>query len=298
MIPKDVGVVLGSKAKPFAEIYGNINSEYVIGLDQKLQGILETVDAEKVDLNTKYTLTAVDSTADVILRLTPDDLISVSSDVTLRPGVGISITPTENIIVIENTSPNVDIPTNLSATHNVSDVVIVSSDGDDATINAANTNTAGVMTKAMFDEHVLNNAKVSNVTTDLGATHNVDTVVITSSDGSDATINAAGETTAGVLTANAQTIGGAKAFSGTATFNNEVIIKNDTITDIPISVNAMTGTTADLQDWKVNGVEKASIDNTGLISAKDIFITDNNLSLGDLANDLQINGVAEIEKSK
>jgi hypothetical protein len=53
--------------------------------------------------------------------------------------------------------------------------------------------------------------------TDLSLTSNSSTVSINSDTGTDATILAANSTTAGVLTANAQTIAGAKAFTGKTT---------------------------------------------------------------------------------
>lgn len=58
---------------------------------------------------------------------------------------------------------NHNVSTNLSATHNASTVVINSSDGANGTINAATATTAGIMSEAIFDQHVINNAKVSNV---------------------------------------------------------------------------------------------------------------------------------------
>ena len=67
-----------------------------------------------------------------------------------------------NSEVIANTAKVTNVSTNLSTSTDTTLVIINSSDGDNATIPTASTTNAGIMTKAMFDEHVLNNAKVTN----------------------------------------------------------------------------------------------------------------------------------------
>ena len=49
IIPKDVGLTLGSKDKPFAEIFGSIRTEYVVGLDEKLREIAGSIDFTTYD---------------------------------------------------------------------------------------------------------------------------------------------------------------------------------------------------------------------------------------------------------
>ena len=81
---------------------------------------------------------------------------------------------------------NHNVSTNLTTTHNASTVVVNSSDGTNATINAATATTAGIMSEAIFDEHVLNNAKVSNVAetvTSLALSSNI--LTYTDEDGTD-----------------------------------------------------------------------------------------------------------------
>lgn len=116
---------------------------------------------------------------------------------------------------------NHNVTTNLSTSHNASTVVINSSDGNNATINAATASTAGIMSEAIFDQHVINNAKVGitptqasnittnnakvsdinhNVTTNLAVTTTTTSVTVTSSDGTNGTIPAATASKAGVLT--------------------------------------------------------------------------------------------------
>ena len=58
---------------------------------------------------------------------------------------------------------NHNVSTNLGVTESTTTNIVTSSDGTNATLTAATTAKAGLMTKAIFDEHVINNAKVSNV---------------------------------------------------------------------------------------------------------------------------------------
>ena len=121
------------------------------------------------------------------------------------------------VAIALNTAKVTNVSTNLGITKSATTNVITSSDGTDATITAATTTNAGLMTKAIFDEHVANTAKVgittdqssaivantakvTNVSTNLGITKSATTNVITSSDGTDATITAATTTNAGLMT--------------------------------------------------------------------------------------------------
>jgi hypothetical protein len=92
--------------------------------------------------------------------------------------------------------------TNLSEGTSTTTTVDVDSDtGTNATLQPASTLRAGVMSKAKFDEVELNNAKVSNVTTDLGLANNTGTNIdVTSSDGTDATLPPATTSLAGLMT--------------------------------------------------------------------------------------------------
>lgn len=80
-----------------------------------------------------------------------------------------------------------------------------------------------------------------NVTTNLSTTHNATTVIVNSSDGTDATINGATTTTAGVVTNAAQTFGGLKSF------NNNIALGAGSqtwqITDSSSSLLFQAGTT-------------------------------------------------------
>ena len=85
---------------------------------------------------------------------------------------------------------NHNVSTNLSVTNTTTTNVVNSSDGTNATLTAASTTKAGVMTKAIFDEHVVNNAKVSNVDetlTSISIASNI--ITYTDEDGNDTTID-------------------------------------------------------------------------------------------------------------
>jgi hypothetical protein len=105
-----------------------------------------------------------------------------------------------NTAVAANTAKVTNVTTNLSTTAAPTTITINSSDGTNAIIAAADITNAGIMTTTMYDEHVLNNAKVTNVTTDLAYTTAATTGTVTSSDGTDATIPAATGALAGLLT--------------------------------------------------------------------------------------------------
>ena len=69
-------------------------------------------------------------------------------------------TTADGTVTITNNAPNVS--TNLSKTTTTSNVTINSSDGNNIAIGAATTSVAGVMTKALYDNVITNNNKVSN----------------------------------------------------------------------------------------------------------------------------------------
>ena len=130
-----------------------------------------------------------------------------------------------------NTAKNTNVSTNLTIAASTGARVIVSSDGTDATIPVATTEVSGVMSKATYDEHVVNNgktgitsgqaseiatntakisytdaaavalntAKNTNVSTNLTITGTTGARVIVSSDGTDATIPVATAAVSGVM---------------------------------------------------------------------------------------------------
>ena len=126
------------------------------------------------------------------------------------------ISYTDAAAVALNTAKNTNVSTNLTITGTTGARVIVSSDGTDATIPVATTAVSGVMSKAIFDAHVVNNdktgitsaqagaitantAKITNVSTNLTITGTTGARVIVSSDGTDATIPVATAAVSGVM---------------------------------------------------------------------------------------------------
>lgn len=81
-------------------------------------------------------------------------------------------------------------------------VKITSSTGTAATLVSASTLRAGLMSKAMFDEHQINNDKISNIQSNLSlGTATATTLPILNSDGNGIVLAAANTTDAGLMTA-------------------------------------------------------------------------------------------------
>ena len=111
---------------------------------------------------------------------------------------------------------NHNVTTNLTTTHNASTVVVNSSDGTNATINAATATTAGIMSEAIYDQHVLNNAKVTNSNTAWNAlTGNQDDISLSEFDDD---LGVLTSLSGAVLTTGTQSIAGNKTFTGTTKF--------------------------------------------------------------------------------
>lgn len=81
-------------------------------------------------------------------------------------------------------------------------VEITSSTGTAATLESASTLRAGLMSKAMFDQHLLNNAKITNKQSDLSlGTATATTLPISNSDGTGVILAAATTSEIGLMTA-------------------------------------------------------------------------------------------------
>ena len=124
--------------------------------------VLEKVDG--TDYNSQWATPASGVTDHLLLSN-----IGVKTHATLDTEVGLNnakvgITPTQASDITANNAKVTNVTTDLATTHNASTVVVTSSDGTDATINAATSVTAGIMSEAIYDDHVLNNAKVTNAT--------------------------------------------------------------------------------------------------------------------------------------
>ena len=114
--------------------------------------------------------------------------------------------------------------TNLTKTTSTTDVTINSSTGTNVNIGAATTSVAGVMTKALYDNVIANNGKVSNVSTNLTTSIAATTVTVNSSDGTNALIPAATQVAAGVMTGvDKLKLDGIAAGATNVTNNNQLI---------------------------------------------------------------------------
>ena len=109
----------------------------------------------------------------------------------------------ENRTAIDlNTAKETNVSTDLSeGTSTETTVDVDSSDGNNATLVSASTSRAGLLTKAKFDEIVINTSKETNITTDLSEGTSTETTVdVNSSDGTNATLVSASASRAGLLT--------------------------------------------------------------------------------------------------
>tara|TARA_R110002096_G_scaffold8986_1_gene36260 strand:- start:11847 stop:13613 length:1767 start_codon:yes stop_codon:yes gene_type:complete len=159
--------------------------------------------------------------------------------------------------------------TNITVVESPNSVAINSSDGGDDSIAAANGTNAGVMTTGMFDEHEINNDKVSdinhNVSTSITVVESPNSVAINSSDGGDDSIAAANGTNAGVMTTS--------MFDEHQINNAKVSNVDETLTSISIASNVLTytdenGTDTDidldlyLDDTNLSRITSGTVDGT------------------------------------
>jgi hypothetical protein len=196
-----------------------------------LSGNITTNNAKVTNVSTDLTTTAAPAT--VTINSSDGTNAAIASADATNAGVMTTSMYDEHVVNNAKVSDvNHNVSTDLAATHNASTVVVTSSDGTDATINAATATTAGIMTEAIFDAHVLNTAKVSdvnhNVSTDLTTTAAPTTITINSSDGTNAAIAAADGTNAGVMT--------------TAMFD-EHVLNNAKVSDVNHNVTTDLSTT-------------------------------------------------------
>ncbi len=103
--------------------------------------------------------------------------------------------------VAANTAKVTNVTTNLGITGTNVARTITSSDGTDAVIPVATTSVSGVMSAAQVTALNANTAKNTNVSTDLGVTTSSTTLVVTSSDGTNATLPVATTSAGGVMSA-------------------------------------------------------------------------------------------------
>ena len=144
------------------------------------------------------------STAVTANKVTIKSSDGTAADVTSATSEAAGIMTAGTFDIVEaNKAKNTNVTTNLSITGTTGARTIVSSDGTNAIIPIATTAVAGVMSKAIFDEHTANNAKATdvnhNVTTNLSITGTTAARTIVSSDGTNAVIPLATTSVSGLL---------------------------------------------------------------------------------------------------
>ena len=134
-----------------------------------VSGLLSPGLFDEIDANTAKTSDINHNvTTNLSATVATDKITIVSSDGTdaamtsaTSEAAGIMTAGTFDIVEA-NKAKNTNVTTNLSITGTTGARTIVSSDGTNAIIPIATTAVAGVMSKAIFDEHTANNAKVTN----------------------------------------------------------------------------------------------------------------------------------------
>ena len=125
-----------------------------------------------------------------------------------------------NTLISDNTAKVSNVTTDLSITGTTDARTIVSSDGTDAIIPVATTSVSGLMSKTIFDEHELNNAKVSGTATNLTKTVSGTGFAINSSDGDNVDLSLADTNNWGLMSDemfDAQVLNTAKVTNATHT---------------------------------------------------------------------------------
>ncbi len=126
------------------------------------QGVAEVYDATGWDADTESPtkndvrdkFVSIDA---AIAGSDTQDLSQSGNTISLVDGGSVDVSTTT--AVAANTAKNTNVSTNLSITGTTGARTIVSSDGTDAVIPVATTLVSGVMSKTIFDEHVVNTAK-------------------------------------------------------------------------------------------------------------------------------------------
>ena len=169
-----------------------------------------------VSTNLSKTVTA----SNVTINSSDGDNIAIGAASTTAAGV---LTKAKFDEIVANTAKNTNVKTDLSAEAGEDTITIKSSDGTNASIAAATTDKAGIMTSGLFDILEDNKGKVSNVTTNLSITGTTGARTIVSSDGTNAVIPIATTSVAGVMS---------KAIFDEHVLNNAKV----TNTDVNVSV--------------------------------------------------------------
>jgi microcystin-dependent protein len=223
---------------------------------------------QDITLDTYGHVTAITSATDA------DTFTGTVTSVNLTAGTGVSVSggpvTTSGSITVTNTAPH--IATNLGYTTAASTGTVTSSTGTNATLPAATTSLAGLLTGA--DKTKLDGIAAGaqvNVATNLGYTTAASTGTVTSSTGTNATLPAATPSLAGLLTGADKTklngiAAGATANTGTVTSINLTAGGAITVSGGPVTTSgSITVNHADTSS-------QASVNNSGNTVIQDITL--------------------------
>jgi hypothetical protein len=181
-----------------------------------------------------------------------------------------------NTLISDNTAKVSNVTTDLSITGTTDARTIVSSDGTDAIIPVASTTESGLMSKTIFDEHELNNAKVSGTATNLTKTVSGTGFSINSSDGTDVDLSLADTNNWGLMSDemfDAQVLNNAKVtnatHTGEVTGDGVLTIADGAVIEDRLATDAVT--TIKIEDNAVNA-DKLNV--TGDGTAGDVLSSD------------------------
>ena len=196
--------------------------------------------------NTTYDLSVTEPSSGVI-KLKLDASSGDDDEVTITGSTGITVARVgAEELSITNSAPNVT--TNLSKTVSGDGFSIDSSDGTNVALTLADTNNWGLMSDEMFDKldgiSANANNSTNNVTTNLSTTTSTTSVTVNSSDGTNATINEASSTAAGVMSvAHHDKLDGISANANNSTNNVTTDISiTQTASSDTVTVNSSDGT--------------------------------------------------------
>ena len=172
-----------------------IASDDVVGAVNSVNGdtgvvVLATVDIAE-DTNLYYTEARVSANTDVAANTAKTGITSGQAGEITANTAKVGITTAQAGEITDNTAKVSNITTNLSITGTTDARTIVSSDGTDAIIPVASTTESGLMSKAIFDEHEVNNAKAAGTATNLTKTVSGTGFSINSSDGTNVDLSLA-----------------------------------------------------------------------------------------------------------
>tara|TARA_R110002073_G_scaffold222691_5_gene382898 strand:+ start:3592 stop:5196 length:1605 start_codon:yes stop_codon:yes gene_type:complete len=193
---------------------------------------------------------------------------------------------------------NHNVSTNLGISKSATTNIITSSDGNNATITAANTTNAGLMTKAMYDEHVINTAKVSNVDetlTTLGVAANI--LTYTDEDGVDTDIDLSlylddtnlSRITSGTINSTTGIATFTRSDASTFTIDMSAFLDGITVNNTLTSTSTTEGLSAAQGKVLKDLIDAINLNNTGSNTGDEVAATTTVQGIVELATQTEVN---------